>query len=113
MITIGNAQGFWGDRDEAASELLQKNPSLNYLTLDYLAELSLSIMAIQKEKEPEAGYAKDFLRVVESLIPFWKEGSKVKVITNAGGLNPHGCAEAVNALLKKNGLDKKNRGGVR
>ncbi len=107
MISIGNAQGFWGDRDEASAELLQKNPSLNYLTLDYLAELSLSIMAIQKEKDPAGGYAKDFLRVIESLIPYWKAGSTVKVITNGGGLNPTGCAEAVDKLLKDAGIHKK------
>lgn len=107
MISIGNAQGFWGDRDEAAAELLKKNPSLDYVTLDYLAELSLSIMAIQQEKDPEGGYAKDFLKVIESLIPYWKQGAKVKVITNGGGLNPKGCAEAVNSLLKKHGVQKK------
>lgn len=107
MITIGNAQGFWGDRDDAAAELLQKNPSLQYITLDYLAELSLSIMAIQKQKDPFAGYAKDFLKVIDSLIPFWKKGVKVKIVTNAGGLNPHGCAQAVQLALKAQGIEKK------
>ncbi len=107
MITIGNAQGFWGDRDDAAAELLQKNPSLDYLTLDYLAELSLSIMAIQRQKDPSLGYAKDFYKVIESVIPHWHRGSKVKIVTNAGGLNPHSCAEGVKKILKENGIEKK------
>ncbi len=63
--------------------------------LDYLSEVSMSIMAIQREKEPLAGYAKDFLDVVKSLIPLWKQGAKVRIVTNAGGLNPMACAQAV------------------
>lgn len=102
-IKIGNAQAFWGDRMEAAAELLQQQPDLDYLTLDYLSEVSLSIMAIQQEKDSQAGYAKDFIDVVKSLVPFWKKGSKVKVIANAGGLNPKKCAEACLELLKNHG----------
>jgi hypothetical protein len=64
-------------------------------------------MAIQKEKDPNGGFAKDFLKVIESLIPFWKKGSKVKVVTNAGGLNPHGCAKAVKDLLNRAGIQKR------
>lgn len=92
-IKIANAAAFWGDRLEAASELLQQQPDLDYITLDYLSEVSLSIMAVQQEKDPKVGYARDFEKVFKSLIPFWKQGSKVKVITNAGGLNPKQCAE--------------------
>jgi len=103
MIKIGNAQAFWGDRQEAAAELLQQQPDLDYLTLDYLSEVSLSIMAVQQEKDPEAGYAKDFIEVLRSLIPFWKKGSKVKVIANAGGINPKKCAEACLKILEDNG----------
>jgi hypothetical protein len=103
-IKIGNAQGFWGDSPGAAARLLKQQPDLDYLTLDYLAELSMSILAIQKEKDPAGGYAKDFLDVIGSLIPFWKNGSKVKVVANAGGLNPQACAKACAELLKKHGL---------
>ena len=102
-IKIANAQAFWGDRGEASSELLEKQPDLDYLTLDYLSEVSLSIMAVQREKDSQAGYAKDFIEVVKSLVPFWKNGSKVKVVTNAGGLNPRNCAEACMAALKQAG----------
>jgi hypothetical protein len=102
VLKIGNAQAFWGDRNEAAAELLQQEPELDFLTLDYLSEVSLSIMAVQREKDASAGYAKDFLDVVTSLIPFWNKGARVKVITNAGGLDPLGCAGAIVKLLKGN-----------
>ncbi|MDP1834499.1 MAG: acyclic terpene utilization AtuA family protein [Chlamydiales bacterium] len=104
VVKVGNAQGFWGDQPDAPKRLLQQQPDLDYLTLDYLAEVSLSIMAIQREKDPTAGYAKDFIEVIKSLIPFWKSGSKVKVICNAGGLNPKGCAQACAEALREAGL---------
>ncbi len=107
MIRIGNAQGFWGDRPDAAFQLLSQQPDLDFLTLDYLAELSLSIMAIQRQKEPSLGYAADFLQVIESLTPLWKQGSRCKVVTNAGGLNPAGCAKACQELLQRAGLSLK------
>lgn len=107
MIRIGNGQGFWGDRSSAPAELLQLQPDIDFLTLDYLAEISLSIMAVQREKNPSLGYAPDFLDVLLSLIPFWKQGSSVKVIANAGGLNPRRCAEQCGYLLRQSGLQKK------
>jgi hypothetical protein len=107
QVKIGNSQGFWGDRPEASNQLLTSQPDLDYLTLDYLAEVSLSIMAIQREKNPEFGYARDFLDVIKSLIPLWQNGSTCKIITNAGGLNPVACAKACNELIKKSGLNLK------
>lgn len=104
-LRIGNAQGFWGDRPQAAAQLLSQQPDLDYLTLDYLAEVSLSIMAIQREKDPKAGYAKDFVEMLRSLIPFWQKGLKFKIVTNAGGLNPLACAQACRQLLKASGFD--------
>jgi hypothetical protein len=101
MIKIGNAQAFWGDRIEAPAELLAEYPDLDYLTLDYLSEVSLSIMAAQQIKDPDLGYAHDFIQVVKSLIPFWKKGNKVKVIANAGGLAPRKCAEECVKILKE------------
>lgn len=98
-LKIGNAQGFWGDRAGAAAKLLTQQPDLHYITMDYLAEVSLSLLALQKERVPHLGYARDFVAEIESLIPFWKEGSEVKVIANAGGLNPIACAEAVASVL--------------
>lgn len=99
IIRIGNAGGFWGDSPQAPARLIQQQPNLDYLTLDYLAEVSMSIMAIQREKDPSFGYARDFVDVVKSLIPFWQKKSPLKVITNAGGLNPLNCALACQELL--------------
>jgi hypothetical protein len=105
LITrIGNAQAFWGDRPTAAFELLSAEPSLDYLTMDYLAEVSLSIMAAQRQKDPTKGYAADFLDVMRLLAPLFREGCRCKIVCNAGGLNPQGCGEAVAALLKEEGL---------
>lgn len=106
-LRIGNAQGFWGDNIEAPSLLVKQQPNLDFLTLDYLSEVSLSIMAIQKEKDPQLGYAKDFLDVIKSLIPLWKKGSKVKVVSNAGGLSPIACAQACALLLRETGISMK------
>lgn len=103
-VKIGNSQGFWGDSQNASYELLKEQRDLDFLTLDYLAEVSLSIMAIQKEKDSNFGYAKDFLDTVKSLTSFWKEGNHCKVITNAGGLNPLACAKECANLLKSEGL---------
>ncbi len=94
ILRIGNAQAFWGDDPDAPARLLAQEPRLDYLTLDYLAEVSLSILAIQRERDPSAGYARDFIDVIRSLVPLWKNGSKIRLITNAGGLNPKGCARA-------------------
>lgn len=102
-VTIGNASAFWGDNPDAPARLLQLRPDLDFLTLDYLAEVSLSIMAIQKEKNPEAGFAADFVEVVKSLLPVWQAGSKTKIVTNAGGLNPLGCASACATVLREAG----------
>lgn len=106
-ITIGNAQGFWGDSPDAPARLLRQQPDLDYLTLDYLAEVSLSILALQRSRDPEAGYARDFLGVLEQIIPLWKSGNRTRIVCNAGGLNPHGCAAACAALLRAAGLEKR------
>jgi hypothetical protein len=111
-IIIGNAQGFWGDSVDAPARLVSQQPDLDYLTLDYLAEVSMSILASQRERDPSAGYARDFVEVVRSLIPFWQKGSKVRVISNAGGLNPHGCAKACAEVLRKAGIYSKKIGVV-
>ncbi len=104
MLRIGNAQGFWGDSPGAAAALAMQQPDLDYITLDYLAELSMSILAIQKEKDPKKGYAADFLDVLRSLVPVW---NGIKIITNAGGLNPAQCAKDAALLLGQLGIQKK------
>lgn len=100
VVKIANAQAFWGDLPSAAATLLEQQPDLDYVTLDYLSEVSLSIMAAQRAQDPKLGYARDFVEVVKSLVPFWQAGSKVKVITNAGGLAPRACALACIEALR-------------
>ncbi len=102
-VRIGNAQAFWGDRASAAAEMLAREPELDYLTLDYLAEVSMSILAVQRERDPEAGFARDFVDVVRSLVPYWSSGGRCRLIANAGGLNPRGCAEACRQALAEAG----------
>lgn len=105
-IKIGNAQGFWGDAPDAPARLVAQEPGLDFLTLDYLAEVSLSIMALQRHRNPEAGYAADFVEVVRSLAPLWHDGAKTRIVCNAGGLNPLGCARAVREALREAGLER-------
>ena len=103
LLRIANTQAFWGDRNDAAAELLHQVPDLDYLTLDYLAEVSLSILAQQQTRDPSAGYPKDFLELFASLIPYWTSGGRCKLITNAGGLDPFACAKACAAKLEELG----------
>ncbi|MGH7173602.1 MAG: acyclic terpene utilization AtuA family protein [Gemmataceae bacterium] len=102
-IRIGNGCGFWGDNLDAPRELAEHG-RLDYLTLEYLAELTMSILALQKQRHAEAGYASDFLDVLQHLIPILQHQPKLKIVTNAGGMNPHGCAVRARALLDGAGL---------
>jgi hypothetical protein len=99
-LKIANASGFWGDQPDAAARLVAAQPDLDFLTLDYLAEVSLSIMAIIRAKDPAAGYARDFVDVLRSLVPFYQAGGKTKIVTNAGGLDPRSCARACQEVLR-------------
>ena len=102
-IQIGNAAGFLGDNLDAP-RLLAEAGQLDYLTLEYLAELTLSILARVREKNPQAGYAGDFLDVLKSLRSVLKEQPKLKLVTNAGGMNPAACAKAAGKILSEAGL---------
>src|SRR5437764_3104137 len=84
-VRIGNGCGFWGDNLDAPV-LLAEQGRLDYLTLEYLAELTMSILALQKQRNPQTGYATDFLDVLERLGPALKAQPNLKVITNAGGM---------------------------
>jgi hypothetical protein len=105
IIRIGNGQGFWGDSIDAPVRLAKDGP-LDYLTLDYLAEVTLSIMQGQKLKNPNAGYARDFLDLVERILPEISDKG-VKVITNAGGVNPQSCRSELIQLAKSSGKEIK------
>lgn len=106
VLKIANASGFWGDQPDAAARLVAAQPDLDFLTLDYLAEVSLSIMAIIRAKDPAAGYARDFTEVLLSLVPFYQAGGKTKIVTNAGGLDPASCARACQEVLRAAKLDR-------
>ncbi|MCI0638753.1 MAG: DUF1446 domain-containing protein [Gemmataceae bacterium] len=103
---IGNGCGFWGDNLDAPI-LLARDGRLDVLTLEYLAELTMSILALQKERDPEAGFAGDFLDVLARLAPIWRQQTQLKIVTNAGGMNPSACARRAHDVLKKHGLTKR------
>jgi hypothetical protein len=103
QVRIGNGCGFWGDNLDAPLILAERG-RLDYLTLEYLAELTMSILALQKQRDPQAGFATDFLDVLERLCPILRAQPNLKVITNAGGMNPAGCAAKARALLDRAGL---------
>jgi hypothetical protein len=105
-IRVGCASGFWGDSYIAAPQLIQYG-DIDYLVFDYLSEITMSIMGRAMMKDPNAGYAIDFVTVTMAGIARDVAARKIKVIANAGGLNPRACATALEALLAKQGVDLK------
>jgi len=101
-LRIGNGQGFWGDSVDAPVELL-RGGEIDYIGMDYLAEVTLSIMMRQKLKNPELGYATDFIGFIRRVLPELVE-RRVRVIANAGGLNPRACREKVFEVARELGL---------
>lgn len=99
VVRIGNGQGFWGDSPDAAYELITRGP-VDYVGLDYLAEVTLSIMMRQKLKDPSKGYATDFLALLRRVLPEIM-ARNVKIVTNAGGLNPRACRDGIFHLAEK------------
>ena len=102
-VRIGNCSGFYGDRLAAMREMLTGG-DLDYLTGDYLAELTMLILARDRAKSPERGYAKTFLTPARGLPGHWRWTAACKIVANAGGLNPAGLAAAVRALADRLGL---------
>lgn len=102
IVRVANAQGFWGDSLLGPLRLVEEGP-LDYLTFDYLAEITMSIMQKQKMKDPKAGYARDFVSMLGKILPTCKEKG-IKVIANAGGVNPRACLEAIEAVIEQAGL---------
>ena len=110
MIRIANGSAFWGDSQEAPLQLLQGGP-LDYLTLDYLAEITMSILQKQRARDPRAGFAHDFPGLVKRAARHIVEQG-VKIVVNAGGINPQGCAQAVAAALQAAGCGGRVKIGV-
>lgn len=110
-IRIANAAGFWGDWLEAPRRTVEK-AEVDYLTLEYLAELTLSVLAYQRSRDEKAGFVTDFPLAVTGLVPSLKSQPKLKIITNAGGMNPASCARATARLLDEQGLSQLNLGVV-
>ncbi|WP_217139727.1 acyclic terpene utilization AtuA family protein [Streptomyces sp. AC627_RSS907] len=101
-LRVGNASGFYGDRFDALREMLTGGP-LDVLTGDYLAELTMLILGRDRLKDPGAGYARTFLRQLEECLGLAHERG-VRIVSNAGGLNPAGLADAVRALAARLGI---------
>jgi hypothetical protein len=106
MIGIGGASGFWGESSLATPQLLDAG-GIDYLVYDYLAEITMSIMARARARDPSLGYATDF--VTEVLAPHLGEIKRqgIRILSNAGGVNPQACAEAIEALIDEQDLNLK------
>lgn len=102
-LRIGNGAGFLGDWLDAPRRLVESS-RLDYLTLEYLAELTLSILARVREKDPTRGHAADFLDVLASMTPALAAQPQLKIVTNAGGMNPLACAAVAGKILADAGL---------
>src|SRR5205823_3202015 len=98
-VRIAAGQGFWGDWLEAPYRQVTGGP-VDYLMMDYLAEVTMSILQKQKSRDPSLGYAKDFVPLMERILPIVVERG-IKVTANAGGVNPRACAQAVAEVARR------------
>ena len=109
-IRIAAGQGFWGDLPDAPVRQVEEGP-IDYLMLDYLAEVTMSIMQKQKARDPSAGYARDFVSLMSRILPACV-ARDIKVVANAGGVNVEGCAAAVREVARDLGLAGKLKIGI-
>jgi acyclic terpene utilization AtuA family protein len=110
VIRIAAGQGFWGDLLDAPIRQVHSGP-IDYLMLDYLAEVTMSIMQKQRARNPEAGYARDFVPLMKEILPACVERD-IRVTANAGGVNVEGCAHAVREVARELGLSGKVTIGI-
>jgi hypothetical protein len=110
VVRVASGQGFWGDWLEAPRRQVEGGP-IDYLMLDYLAEVTMSILQKQKERDPRMGYARDFIGAMESIFPAVAERG-VRVVANAGGVNAPACAEALRETARRHGVGEALRIGV-
>src|SRR6185369_12295044 len=109
-VRVAGGQGFWGDLLTAPIDQVRNGP-IDYLMLDYLAEVTMSILQKQRSRDPGAGYARDFISLMREILPDCVE-KKIKVLSNAGGVNVAGCAEAIRDTARDMGLTGKVKIGV-
>ena len=109
-VRVAGGQGFWGDLLTAPIDQV-RGGQIDYLMLDYLAEVTMSIMQKQRARDPNAGYAKDFIALMREILPDCVE-KNIKVLSNAGGVNVEGCANAISETAKELGLGGKVKIGV-
>lgn len=110
VVRVAGGQGFWGDWLEAPRRLVEGGP-IDYLMMDYLAEVTMSILQKQKERDPALGYARDFIGAFESVLSAVTDRG-VRIVANAGGVNPLGCAAALRGVARERGADQAVRIGV-
>src|SRR5438034_5388756 len=110
MVRVASGQGFWGDLPTAPIDQVRRGP-IDYLMLDYLAEVTMSIMQKQRARDPNAGYARDFVSLMREILPDCVEKG-IKVLSNAGGVNVAGCAAAIADVARELGLQGKVKIGV-
>ncbi len=109
-VRIAGGQGFWGDLLTAPIDQVRRGP-IDYLMLDYLAEVTMSILQKQRKRDPKAGFARDFIDLMREILPDCVEKG-IKVTANAGGVNVSGCAEALRSVAEELGLSGKLRIGI-
>ncbi len=109
-VRLGGAQGFWGDDLDAPVRLVEGGP-LDYLVLDYLAEVTMSILRKLRDRDPAAGYARDFVQLMERIWPACAKRG-IRVVANAGGVNPSGCADALREAGRRAGVGDGTRVGL-
>jgi acyclic terpene utilization AtuA family protein len=110
MIRVAAGQGFWGDLPDAPVHQVEDGP-IDYLMLDYLAEVTMSIMQKQKSRDPNAGYAKDFVSLIRRILATCIERN-IRITANAGGVNVKGCADAVREVARDLGFAGKVKIGI-
>ena len=109
-VRVAGGQGFWGDLLTAPIDQVRRGP-IDYLMLDYLAEVTMSILQKQRARDPNAGYARDFVTLMREILPDCVE-KNIKVLSNAGGVNVTGCASAIADVARELGLTSKIKIGL-